>query len=140
MTDKNDTCGFCGFSADSWSVDCKYPGNHSAPQGVRKEHATRKPPLGADMVVLPKHYARFNIEPINFVASNNIDFLTGNAIKYLCRAPYKHGDGGRQDYMKALRYTIMLAKRALGDPEWWKPYKTDIGAKILEELSYAAEV
>jgi hypothetical protein len=140
MTDKNDTCGFCGLSADSWSVDCKYPGNHSAPEAVRKEQAPRKPPLGADMVVLPKHYARFKIEPINFVASNNIDFLTGNAIKYLCRAPYKHGDSGRQDYMKALRYTIMLAKRSLGDPAWWAPYKTDIGAKILEELSYGTEV
>lgn len=94
------------------------------------------PPLGPDMVVLPQHYARFAIEPINFVATNGLDFLTGNAIKYLCRAPYKHGDSGKQDYMKAIRYTMMVAKKALGDPEWWKPYRNDLDAKLLEELSY----
>lgn len=47
------------------------------------------------------HYQQFKIQPINFIQQNNLDFMTGNVIKYVCRAPYKNSKG---DLLKARDY------------------------------------
>ena len=94
-----------------------------------------RPPLGADMVVLPKHYARFEIEPIRFIASNKMDFLAANIIKYTCRAEFKHSDRGLEDSLKVIRYAVMRAKFLQGDPDWWKAYRNaDIHRLVHEEI------
>lgn len=36
----------------------------------------------------PQHYTK-GIEPIDFIESWNLGFSLGNAVKYICRAPYK---------------------------------------------------
>lgn len=68
-----------------------------------------------DLVVLPHHYTRFKIEPIYFIAENNLDFMTGNVIKYVLRHDAKDGV---QDLKKARRYLDMLIKKAEGDPAY----------------------
>lgn len=35
------------------------------------------------------HYTRFKIQPIEFIKANDLGFLEGNVIKYICRYPYK---------------------------------------------------
>lgn len=35
------------------------------------------------------HYTRFKIQPIEFIKANELGFLEGNVIKYVCRYPYK---------------------------------------------------
>lgn len=59
--------------------------------------------------VEPKHYSRFKIQPTTFCVENNLNFLQGNIIKYVCRFPYK---GGVMDLKKAARYIEELIARA----------------------------
>ena len=51
------------------------------------------------------HYKTKGIQPWDFIISNNIGFLEGNAIKYLCRWRDK---GGIQDLEKARHYIDKL--------------------------------
>lgn len=53
----------------------------------------------------PPHYNRFSIQPIDFIRENNLGYLEGNVIKYICRAPYKNG---LEDYRKAKQYLEWL--------------------------------
>lgn len=48
------------------------------------------------------HYRHFKIQPSEFIHKNKIDWLGGNAIKYICRAPFK----GQfvSDIRKAMHY------------------------------------
>lgn len=71
------------------------------------------PKMEEHNVVSPAHYDRFNIEPITFIMENDLDFATGNVIKYVMRAPYKNGV---EDLKKAQRYLTFLINKAEGDP------------------------
>ena len=51
------------------------------------------------------HYKTKAIQPWDFIVSNNIGFLEGNAIKYLCRWREK---AGVQDLEKARHYIDKL--------------------------------
>jgi hypothetical protein len=106
---------------------------------IKGAAAPRVAPIPDTMVVLPAHYARWKIEPVYFIGENSLDFLTGNIIKYVMRAPFKHTDGGRQDSLKFIRYSFMRAKQLLGDPDWAKPYHVPNLEQLIEqELSYHA--
>ena len=43
-----------------------------------------------DMVNNPPHYNKGSIEIIDFIQDWNLDFITGNIIKYVTRSPYKN--------------------------------------------------
>ena len=51
------------------------------------------------------HYKGFAIQPTEFIVKNNIPFLEGNVIKYVCRHRHKNG---RQDIEKAIHCLQML--------------------------------
>jgi hypothetical protein len=70
-----------------------------------------------DMVTLPKHYARFPIEPIRFICENNLNFFQANIVKYILRWDAKNG---LEDLRKAKRYLEMFIKFVQKDPDWWK--------------------
>lgn len=119
-------------------LDRVYPKDPRHQKDLKPAH---RPPLGQDMVMLPKHYARFEIEPIRFIAANKLDFLAANIIKYTCRAEFKHTDNGLEDSLKVIRYAVMRAKFLQGDHDWWKAYRnTTLHALIQEEITgYAAQ-
>lgn len=50
----------------------------------------------------PKHYNHGNIEVIDFIEDQNLNFNTGNAVKYICR--HLHKGTPVQDLEKALWY------------------------------------
>jgi len=52
------------------------------------------------------HYARFKIEPKDFILKNKLNWIQGNIIKYACRYPYKHksAEGKKQDLEKIIVY------------------------------------
>jgi len=50
----------------------------------------------------PPHYQRGNIQVWDFIADQNLDFFTGNIVKYVCRAGHK--DEKIQDLKKAKAY------------------------------------
>jgi len=51
------------------------------------------------------HYAKYPIQPAEFIHKNNIPYLEGNVIKYVLRHRDKNG---RQDLEKALHYINMI--------------------------------
>jgi len=51
------------------------------------------------------HYQGFAIPPIDFVHKNNLGFIEGNIIKYVCRFRKKNG---KQDLEKAKHFIEML--------------------------------
>ncbi|WP_297894719.1 DUF3310 domain-containing protein [uncultured Desulfovibrio sp.] len=57
----------------------------------------------------PSYYSRFKIQPLDFIAANNLDFLTGNIIKYVMRHDAKNG---LEDLQKARVYLDRLIQRA----------------------------
>ena len=61
-----------------------------------------------DKVNHPKHYTNGDIEPIDYINGNNMDYLEGNIIKYISRYKYKNGV---EDLEKARFYLNMLIER-----------------------------
>jgi len=51
------------------------------------------------------HYKDFKIQPIEFIHGNNIPFIEGNIIKYICRWRDK---GGKDDLLKVKHYCDLL--------------------------------
>ena len=53
----------------------------------------------------PSYYRRYKIQPVNFIIENNLGFVEGNIIKYICRYKYKNG---LDDLAKAMHYLQIL--------------------------------
>ena len=58
-----------------------------------------------DKQIAGNHYKEFVIQPIEFITKNNIPFIEGNIIKYICRWQDK---GGVQDLDKVIHYVELL--------------------------------
>ena len=57
-----------------------------------------------DNITNPSHYTKGEIEPIDFIISQDMNFCIGNAVKYLARYRWKHeGEGQIQDLRKAIQ-------------------------------------
>lgn len=51
------------------------------------------------------HYKEMTIQPIEFITANNIPFMEGNCIKYLCRHRNKKG---AEDIRKVIHYCELM--------------------------------
>jgi hypothetical protein len=58
-----------------------------------------------DMQQGGSHYMNMAIQPVTFIVKNNIPFLEGNVIKYVCRHANKNGV---QDIDKAIHYLQLI--------------------------------
>lgn len=58
------------------------------------------------------HYRSKSIQPIEFILANGLDFLQGNAIKYIVRHKEK---GGAEDLRKAIHYCQLMLEYQYGD-------------------------
>lgn len=58
-----------------------------------------------DMQVGGNHYKGMKIQPVQFIHANNIGYLEGNIIKYVCRW---RGKNGMADLEKAKHYIELL--------------------------------
>lgn len=54
------------------------------------------------------HYASMAIQPVEFIAKNNLDYFQGNVIKYVCRHASKNG---KEDLLKAKHYIDLLIEQ-----------------------------
>ena len=74
----------------------------------------------ADIVNEPAHYARWEIEPIEFIMRNNFEMWRGNCTKYIARAGFKLYEGKSQveseiiDIKKNIRYSQMRINQLEG--------------------------
>jgi len=58
------------------------------------------------------HYKDFAIQPIEFTCKNNLDFLQGNVVKYVCRHKNKNGI---EDINKAIHYLELIKELQYGE-------------------------
>ena len=58
-----------------------------------------------DRQVGGKHYKKFKIQPIEFITANNLNFIQGCVIKYICRFDKKNGN---EDLDKVIHYCELL--------------------------------
>lgn len=61
------------------------------------------------------HYSKYAIQPSEFIFKNELDWLQGNVIKYVCRHKYK---GHQEDIKKAIHYLELIL-------EWYYQEGTD---------------
>lgn len=71
---------------------------------------------GEDFVNSPAHYTRGGIETIDFIEAKGLDYLLGNAVKYISRAGHKNPDKYLEDLQKARFYLDRAILRAEQDP------------------------
>ena len=58
-----------------------------------------------DRQVQGNYYKSLKIQPIEFITKNNLSFIQGNIIKYVCRFNKKNGN---EDIDKAIHYCELL--------------------------------
>lgn len=66
---------------------------------------SNKPFDGLDLQIGGNHYKSMDIQPLEFIVANDIGFIEGNVIKYICRHKVKNG---LEDLKKARHYLDML--------------------------------
>jgi hypothetical protein len=59
----------------------------------------------SDKQIGGEHYKRMKIQPTEFIVANDIPFIEGNVIKYVCRHNHKNGI---EDIQKAIHYLNLL--------------------------------
>lgn len=59
------------------------------------------------------HYRDMLIQPVTFIDSNNIPYLEGNVIKYVCRHSKKNG---LEDLKKAKHYIDIIIEQRYSKP------------------------
>jgi hypothetical protein len=64
------------------------------------------------MQVEGDHYKSKSIQPIEYIASNNLDFMEGSIVKYITRHKDK---GGAGDVRKAIHYCQFILKYHYGE-------------------------
>ena len=58
------------------------------------------------------HYAAMKIQPVEFITANDLGFLEGNVVKYICR---HHAKNGAEDIKKAIHYCELLLQTKYGE-------------------------
>lgn len=65
----------------------------------------------SNMQVAGNHYAKYKIQPTEFIHANNVPFIEGNIIKYVMRYKDKNGI---EDLKKAKHYIDLLIEFEYG--------------------------
>jgi hypothetical protein len=52
----------------------------------------------------PSHYKRGSYEVWDFIVDQDLDYLSGNCIKYICRAGHKSYESELDDWLKVKAY------------------------------------
>lgn len=60
------------------------------------------------------HYKQMVIQPVEFVYANDLSYMQGNVIKYICRYADKNGV---EDLRKARHYIDLLIQMEYGESE-----------------------
>lgn len=77
---------------------------------IRRQMTKWLPPA-SEIQVGGNHYRNFAIQPAEFIHKNQIGFLAGNVIKYVCRHGAKNGV---EDLQKARHYIDLLIEHEYG--------------------------
>lgn len=75
------------------------------PEVGEEEEPTEQSKSALDVQISGSHYKTLKIQPIEFIHANNIPFIEGNVIKYICRWRSKNGI---KDLEKVKHYVDLL--------------------------------
>jgi hypothetical protein len=112
------TCRFVSRDVDKFPcVKCHTSKHLWEPQPDEKDAPEKAPEV--DVVVEPKHYSRWSIQPLTFIMANGFEFWRGNIIKYACRAGFKQYDGKdeKQSEITDLKKVIQYATKRIEEIE-----------------------
>jgi hypothetical protein len=83
------------------------PWEDSGTSTVSGESATTQPTKSSSKTVSkydPAHYQRGRVQVWDFIVDQQLDFLAGNCIKYICRAGHKDHESELDDWLKVKAY------------------------------------
>jgi hypothetical protein len=81
--------------ADFYETGNLKPSNETPPTASSSDGTTK---------YNPSHYQRGRIQVWDFIVDQQLDFLAGNIIKYICRAGYKDQETEIDDWLKIRAY------------------------------------
>lgn len=88
-----------------------------------------------DPVKIPAHYNQGKIEVANFIADQELDYPSGNVVKYTVRAGKKNPDKTNEDIEKAAAYLQMKYNLANGLPAVVRdPVTKEVKWSLFEKL------
>jgi len=88
-----EACKRCGKEVElGWGHDC-------IPTALNKQEGGN-------------HYKNMKIQPIEFITANNLGFIEGNVVKYICRHEAKNG---AEDIKKVIHYCELLLQTKYGE-------------------------
>lgn len=96
-----------GWSEDRFELIPEGDENRPCPVEGRKASETQ---VGGD------HYLNLAIQPIEFITKNELTFIEGNIVKYVCRHRTKAGDGAVA-VRKIIHYARLLLELEYGEKE-----------------------
>jgi len=100
-----EACKRCGKEVElGWEHNCI----SLAP--AKEELAWENPALSNQ--VGGNHYKDMKIQPIEFITANNLGFIEGNVVKYICRHEAKNG---AEDIKKVIHYCELLLQTKYGE-------------------------
>ena len=72
------------------------------------DQSNETPPTASSLIGMtkynPSHYQRGRIQVWDFIVDQQLDFLAGNIIKYICRAGHKNQETEIDDWLKVRAY------------------------------------
>lgn len=95
---------YCHFSNGLWLSSIGFPAAKEIKKIIRQSSPLQTQKGG-------NHYQDFKIQPVQFISENNIGFLEGNVIKYVCRHEKKNG---LEDIEKAIHYLELIKEMRYG--------------------------
>jgi hypothetical protein len=95
----------CGLTDKQWSTEDPWADSGtSTPSG---ESETTQPTKSSSKTVTkydPSHYKRGRFEVWDFIVDQQLDYLAGNCVKYICRAGHKDHESELDDWLKVKAY------------------------------------
>ena len=100
-----------GMMEDGWNEAVKEKSDFKKIDVKQRAKRASNKQVGGD------HYKDLEIQPVDYITGNNLTFLEGNAIKYICRAGRKENNTAIEDYKKAITYLEECVRKAKGNEE-----------------------
>lgn len=96
----------CGLTDKQWSI--ADPWGDSGTSIASGESAPTQPTKNSSPNKMtkydPSHYKRGSIEVWDFIVDQQLDYLSGNCVKYICRAGHKDYESELDDWLKVKAY------------------------------------
>ena len=103
-------CNWCEKENNMKTHDDRGWSRESHEQYMARRLAEEEPKASAKQIG-GSHYKDCDIQPIDYIVKNNLDFLEGNVVKYITRHKTK---GGIEDIRKVIHYAELILEKKYG--------------------------